>query len=147
MSTLTTKERTLAEKITVLTEEAKAKTTARDNTGAKRKLLERRRCQEQLSRVTNSIFIMESHSNALEGSELNKSILNTIRASADAIKKLSIKGGINTVEDVISEVELQMEHASEITKVISAGKTCAAQQNLTWAISGFWTMHAWSNSS
>jgi hypothetical protein len=82
----------------------------------------RRRCHEQLLRVNNSICIIESHSNAIEGTELNKSILNTIRASGDAIKRLSVKGGMSTVEDIISEVETQMENASEITKVISAGR-------------------------
>ena len=71
--------------------------------------------------MNNSICIIESHANAIEGTELNKSILDTIRASGDAIKRLSVKGGINTVEDIISEVETQMENASEITKVISAG--------------------------
>jgi hypothetical protein len=81
----------------------------------------RRRCQEQLLRVNNSLCIIESHANAIEGTELNKSILNTIRASGDAIKRLSVKGGIGTVEEIISEVETQMEHAAEITKVISAG--------------------------
>jgi hypothetical protein len=81
----------------------------------------RRRCHEQLLRVQNSIGIIESHANAIEGTELNKSILNTIRASGDAIKRLSVHGGMSTVEDIISEVETQMENASEITKVISAG--------------------------
>jgi hypothetical protein len=81
----------------------------------------RRRCQEQLLRVNNSICIIDSHANAIEGTELNKSILDTIRASGDAIKRLGVKGGIGTVEDIISEVETQMDNASEITKVISAG--------------------------
>jgi hypothetical protein len=87
------------------------------------RIVVRRRCQEQLLRVSNSICIIESHANAIEGTELNKSILDTIRASGDAIKRLSVRGGIGTVEDIISEVETQMENASEITKVISAG-TC-----------------------
>jgi hypothetical protein len=81
----------------------------------------RRRCQDQLQRVNNSLCIIESHANAIEGTELNKSILDTIRASGDAIKRLSVKGGMSTVEDIIPEVEAQMENASEITKVISAG--------------------------
>jgi hypothetical protein len=82
--------------------------------------------------VNNSICIIDSHANAIEGTELNKSILNTIRASGDAIKRLSVKGGMSTVEDIISEVETQMENASEITKVISAGKRCHLLCNSYW---------------
>jgi hypothetical protein len=65
---------------------------------------------------------MDSHANAIEGTELNHSILSTIKASGDAIKRLGIKGGIGSVEDIISEVETQMDNATEITKVISSGK-------------------------
>jgi hypothetical protein len=118
---LVTKESDLTEKIQLLTIEARTKQRNRDTVGAKRKLTERRRCQEQLVRIANSICIMDSHSNALEGTELNKSILNTIRASGDAIKKLSVKGGMDTVEDIISEVATQMENASDISKILSTG--------------------------
>ena len=144
MHRLATRESELSERIEVLTAEARKKSAMRDIAGAKRKIIERsvllclsasaekkrhlyrdsfrrRRCHEQLLRVNNSICIIDSHTNAIEGTELNKSILNTIRASGDAIKRLSVKGGMSTVEDIISEVETQMENASEITKVISAG--------------------------
>jgi hypothetical protein len=91
ISKLSTREQDLSEKIGLLTGEAKHKSTTQDMAGAKRKLIERRRCQEQLVRVTNSICIIESHANAIEGTELNKEILNTIRASGDAIKKLNVQ--------------------------------------------------------
>jgi hypothetical protein len=121
MHKLSVKEADLCERIGLLTGEAKQRQSSKDITGAKRKLVERRRCQEQLQRVANSICIMDSHNSALEGTELNKSILNTIRASGDAIKRLSIKGGMGTVEDIISEVETNMDNASEITKLLSTG--------------------------
>lgn len=136
------REKELLEKMDSLTNEAKMKVSKKDMSGAKRKILDRRRlvfsrplkymieadpnplnrCQQQLTRVNNSISIIESHSSAIEGTELNKSILDTLKASGEAIKRLNITGGIGTVEDIISEVETQMENASEITKVISAGQ-------------------------
>jgi hypothetical protein len=138
ISKLSHKECDLSERISLLTGEAKSKHAIQDTSGAKRKLMERRRLTEQLQRVTNSISIMDAHSNALEGTELNKSILNTIRASGDAIKRLSVKGGMGTVEDIISEVETQMENASEITKVISAG-------NITGSLNSMAGLDGWSD--
>ena len=104
-------------------------------------LIYRQRCEEQLLRVNNSICIIESHANAIEGTELNKSILHTLRASGDAIKRLSVKGGISTVEDIISEVETQMENASEITKVISAGNRICIELNLGSIVQTFSHVH------
>jgi hypothetical protein len=161
MLTLNAKEADLSDKIAVLTTEAKRRQDLKDRSGAKRKLIERRRCNEQLQRVTNSICIMDSHMSALEGTELNKSILNTIRASGDAIKRLSVKvrtnppfycllrgihwyssssnplfarlnqGGISTVEDIISEVEAQMENAADITKIISSGNVSGSINSMS----------------
>lgn len=132
MSQLTAKERDLSERVGLLTGEAKQRQGTRDIPGARRKLIERRRCQDQLARVSNSICVLDSHSNALEGTELNKSILNTIRASGEAIKKLSIKGGMGSVEDIISEVETQIENSAEITKVISAGNISGVDGYSEW---------------
>jgi hypothetical protein len=91
MNQLNAKEADLSDKIASLTTEAKCRQARKDVLGAKRKLIERRRCNEQLQRVTNSIGIMDAHMGALEGTELNKSILSTIRASGDAIQRLSVK--------------------------------------------------------
>lgn len=78
--------------------------------------------QNQLGQLTNSISVVEMHINTIEGSELNKSILQTLKASGDALRRMGVEGGgIEGVEKIVSEVETQMEYASEITKVISAG--------------------------
>lgn len=57
---------------------------------------------------------METHSNAIEGTEMDRSILNTLRASGDALKTLV--SGMKSVEDVVSEAEVQLENANEITR-------------------------------
>ena len=80
LNRLTAREHELSERIAVLTVEAKHKSTGKDIAGAKRKILERLRCQEQLVGVNNSICIIDSHANAIEATELNQSILNTIKA-------------------------------------------------------------------
>jgi hypothetical protein len=83
-------------------------------------LVERKRAQSQLDKLSSSISVIDTHISTIEGTELNRSILETLKASGDALKKLGVHGGIEEVEKVVSEVELQMENAAEVTKVISS---------------------------
>lgn len=127
---LVSREKELEKRIAELSEQAKRKAMCKDMIGARRKLMDRKRSRDQLDRISNSICIIESHSDAIEGTEWNKSVLNTLRASADAIRQLNVQGGITEVENIISDVETQMEHAAEITKVIHAGNVSGAMNSM-----------------
>lgn len=83
-------------------------------------MVERKRAQSQLDKLSSSISVIDTHISTIEGTELNRSILETLKASGDALKRLGVHGGIEEVEKVVSEVELQMENAAEVTKVISS---------------------------
>ena len=49
-------------------------------------------------------------------------MLETLKASGDALKQIGATGqGLRAVEDIVSEVESNLQHAAEITSVLSAG--------------------------
>lgn len=119
MSRLHAREDELQGRIDTALRDAKAKKLARDVAGAKRKLVEKRRLEAQLDRLRSSIYVIETHANAIDGTELDKAVVQTLRASGDALKSLGM--GIKSVEDVVSEAEMQLESAAEITRVLAAG--------------------------
>jgi hypothetical protein len=65
--------------------------------------------------------VIDIHRDTLDGTEFDKSILNTLRSSGDAIKRLTVVGGINGAEDIIAEVEQQMENSLQINTMLSSG--------------------------
>ncbi len=53
---------------------------------------------------------------------MDLSVLETLKASGDALKQLGATGqGLRAVEEIVSEVESNLQHASEITSVLSSG--------------------------
>lgn len=116
------REAELIKKIEALGADAVARKRRKDLNGAKRKMLDRKQAESQLQKLQNSMTIIDIHRNTIEGSALDRSVLEALRASGDALKHLGASGqGIGKVEDIIHEVETQMEEANEITKIISSG--------------------------
>ena len=112
--------------------------------GAKKKMLERRRFQAQLETLQNSIMTIQMHQSTIEGSVLNRTVLETLRASGDALRSIGASSdGLQAVDKLVSEVhfilvstalfifvnnwalrdqvEEHMQSAAEISKVLSAG--------------------------
>lgn len=111
------REAELDARIEELTRDAIARKRSKDISGAKRRLVERKRVQSQRDSIANSLSIVEMHINTIEGTELNRSILETLRASGDALRRLgAASGGIEEVERIVSDVEQQVDAASEITR-------------------------------
>jgi hypothetical protein len=58
----------------------------------------------------------------IEGTALDLSVLETLKASGDALKQIGATGQrLRAVEDIVSEVESNLQHAAEITSVLSSG--------------------------
>eukprot|EP00283_Hemiselmis_rufescens_P018052 CAMPEP_0173441704 /NCGR_PEP_ID=MMETSP1357-20121228/24099_1 /TAXON_ID=77926 /ORGANISM="Hemiselmis rufescens, Strain PCC563" /LENGTH=165 /DNA_ID=CAMNT_0014407299 /DNA_START=12 /DNA_END=505 /DNA_ORIENTATION=+ len=75
----------------------------------------------QLYRLQGTMMLIETHMNTIQGVELDKSILDTLRASGDALKRLGVESGVQTAEDVVADVQNQVDAAAEITSVIASG--------------------------
>lgn len=75
------------------------------------------------------------HMNTIEGTELNRSILDTLRASGDALKRLGASGiGIEEVEKIVSDVEHQVDAASEITRVIHSANVSGSINSMGYDV-------------
>lgn len=114
-------EATITQQIEELSREAYRRKTKADIQGAKRVLMKRRNMGIQLNRLQNTMMLIESHINVLESAELDRSILDTLRASGDALKKLGVEIGLEKAEDIVSDVQEQVQTAQEITRVIATG--------------------------
>jgi hypothetical protein len=108
-------------RIDALAADAIARKRSRDILGAKKKMLERRRMQAQLEKLQNSILTIDMHKSTIEGSVLDRTVLETLRASGDALRQIGAStAGLRAVEEIVSDVEANMENAAEITKILSA---------------------------
>jgi hypothetical protein len=102
--------------------EAISKKKSKDIHGAKNKMIERKRILSQLQKLQNSIYTIDLHKNTIEGSVLDRTVIETLRASGDALKQIGASSaGLRAVEDLVMDVEQQMESAAEITKILSSG--------------------------
>ena len=119
---LARREEELQERMASLQREAIARRNAKDLAGAKKRMIERRRVQAQLEKLQNSMTTIEIHRNTIEGSVLDRTVLETLRASGDFLWQMGANtGGLRAVEEIVADVEAQVENATEITKIISAG--------------------------
>ncbi len=90
--------------------------------GARKKMLERARVQAQMEKIQNSILMIEMHRSTLEGTAMDISVLETLKASGDALRQMGVTGqGLRAVEDLVSGLEESMQSAAEITQVLSTG--------------------------
>lgn len=119
---LSKKEADLQARIDSLTKEAIARKNARDMAGAKKKMLERRHMQAQLEKLQNTITTINMQQNTLEGTELDRTVLETMKAYGDAMRQIGAStSGIKAVEEIVADVEQQMQDAAEVTRVLAAG--------------------------
>jgi hypothetical protein len=93
----------------------------KEMSAAKRCVLSRRRLMTQMDFVNNSICVLDTHLAVLEGMDLDMTVLRTLRASGEALKRYSVPGGMSAVDDIMLGVEEQMNEASELAKAVSVG--------------------------
>ena len=102
-----------------LTTEALQKKKEKDSSGAKSKLLERRRTFKRLDRLRHGLDLVDSQLDAIRTNELDKEIMLTLKASTNAMRKAGISLGVQEVETVMSELDEQMREITDVTSAIS----------------------------
>lgn len=90
-----------------------------DPTGARLKLLERRRVAKRLDKLRNSLVLVDAQMDALQSTELDREVLQTLVASSNALKKAGVGTGVREAEAVMSELDEQMRESGELTSVLS----------------------------
>jgi hypothetical protein len=92
-----------------------------DMTGAKNKMVERKRGLKRLEKLRSSLMLVDSQLDALRSTELDKEVMQTLLASSAALKKAGVGKGVKEAETVMSELDEQLRESGELTSVLSGG--------------------------
>ena len=132
---LGSQEQVLQDRIVLLEKDAIARKRARDLGGAKKKMVERRMVQSQLDSLRDSMSTIDLHRNTIERSMLNRTVVDSLRAAGDVLRQMgATREGISSIERMVDDVEEQVESASTITKILSAGSVTGTVNSM--AING-----------
>jgi len=116
---LEAREAELCETCKRLGREALRRKMQSDMSGAKTKLMERRRALKRLEKLRNSLSLVDTQLDALWNTELDRELMNTLMASSAALKKAGVGTGVKEAEQVMSELDEQMREASELNSVLA----------------------------
>jgi len=116
---LEAREASLVEGCKRLGREALRRRQQGDSAGARLKLLERRRVAKRLEKLRSSLILVDSQMDALQSTELDRELLQTLVASSAALKKAGVGTGVREAEAVMSELDEQMRESGELTSVLS----------------------------
>ena len=118
-ASLEEREAELAEGCRRLGREALKRRQARDASGAKGKMQERRRALKRLERLRSSLSLVDAQLDALRSTELDKELMQTLLASSAALKRAGVGAGVKEAEAVMSELDEQLRESGELTSVLS----------------------------
>lgn len=116
---LESREADLSEGCKRLGREALRRQKQGDSAGARLKLLERRRVTKRLEKLRNSLVLVDAQMDALQSTELDRELLQTLVASSAALKKAGVGTGVREAEAVMSELDEQMRESGELTSVLT----------------------------
>lgn len=80
---------------------------------------ERKRGIARLEKLRSGLALLDKQLDALRSSELDKELMNSLRASSQAMKKAGIGIDAEEAEKVMNELGDQIQEASEMTSVFA----------------------------
>ena len=80
---------------------------------------ERKRGVARLDKLRNGLALLDKQLDALRSSELDKELMNSIRASSQAMRNAGIGLDAGEAEKAMNELDDQMREASELTTVLA----------------------------
>lgn len=90
---------------------------------------ERKRAVARLEKVRNGLALLDKQLDALRSSELDKELMNSLRASSQAMKRAGIGMDAEEAEKVMNELEDQIHEASEVTNVLATPLNAAGDSD------------------
>lgn len=82
------------------------------------KLHERKRYCCRIEKTKNGLCMVEKQIDTLQSTELDKVLLNTLKASNNVLKKSGMKVKANEVENVMNELEERIQESSEVNQIL-----------------------------
>jgi hypothetical protein len=92
-----------------------------DMSGAKGKMIERKRALKRLEKLRSSLSLVDAQLDALRSTELDKELMQTLLASSAALKRAGVGTGVKEAEAVMTELDEQLRESSELTSVLAGG--------------------------
>jgi hypothetical protein len=121
-SALQQRELDLQSKVTQLGRQAIMYRQGKNLPAARKKMVERARTKAQMEKIQNSMIMIDVHKSTIEGTALDLSVLETLKASGDVLRNMGATGnGLRAVEDLVLGLEESMQNAADITTVLSSG--------------------------
>lgn len=117
------REKELQEQILKLGKEAIAKKKTGDLHAARIKTAERVRLQKRLDKLRSSINIINVNLDTIKNSELDKEIMQSLKASSMALKKAGIGVNVAEMENIMNVLDEQMRDMQDVTNVMATPVT------------------------
>ena len=86
---------------------------------ARAKVLERRRVAKRLEKLRNGMSLVDAQIEAIRMSELDREIMESLRASASAMKKAGIGAAVKDAERLLGEMDEQIRDTHDLTSVLA----------------------------
>ena len=91
---------------------------ATDKGRCRTKVMEHKRLGAQLDRLVSYRDMVMQHIDALRNTELNKSLIDTLKESSKTLKAMGITDGVKQAEDVVSDISNSIANVNELTSVL-----------------------------
>ena len=95
---------------------------------ARTRVLERRRVVKRLDKLRNGLSLVDAQIEAIRMSELDREIVESLRASTTAMKKAGIGAGIEDAERLLGDMDEQLKDTQDLTSVLSTPLNQAATE-------------------
>ena len=86
---------------------------------ARTKVLERRRVAKRLDKLRSGLSLVDAQIEAIRMSELDREIMESLRASTSAMKKAGIGAAIKDAEQLLGEMDDQLKDTHDLTSVLA----------------------------
>ncbi len=97
---------------------AEALSLRHDRIRARNKLMDYKRANAELNRISSYRETVLQHMDALKNTELNKSLIQTLQESSRTLRDLGVVDGVRQAEAVVHDVEASMMQVQELTSVL-----------------------------
>lgn len=118
----------LVVQIKTVTTEAIARKKSGDVNGAKRKIIDKRRLEQQLERLRGSQAVIVMHMDAMQNSALNIELVSTLRKSTDAMRQFGPGLDVASIEDSMFDLEEEIKRARDVGDALSRPITSDSMQ-------------------
>ena len=95
---------------------------------ARTRVLERRRVVKRLDKLRNGLSLVDAQIEAIRMSELDREIVESLRASTTAMKKAGIGAAIEDAERLLGDMDEQLKDTQDLTSVLSTPLNQAATE-------------------